>query len=73
VEHAAQGGDLIAASPGCGERRAGVRQERLAGGGEPDQASVAKEKRLPELALKATDLRADAARVNCPSSATATK
>ena len=59
AEEAAQRGDLIPTSLGGGERRARMRQERLAGAREPDRAPIAMKERLPELALEATDLRAD--------------
>jgi hypothetical protein len=59
TEEAAQRGDLIPASLGRGESRARVRQEGLAGPREPDRALIAMKELLPELALKATDLRAD--------------
>jgi hypothetical protein len=59
MEEAAQRGDLIPASRGRGERRARVRQERLAGRRQPDRALIAMKEGLPEFALEATDLRAD--------------
>jgi hypothetical protein len=59
MEEASQRRDLIPASLGGGERRARVRQERLAGRREPDRTLIAMTEGLPELALEATDLRAD--------------
>ena len=59
AEHAAQRGDRVAAALGRGQRRPGVRQQRLSRAGEAHAALVAVEERLAELALQAADLRAD--------------
>jgi hypothetical protein len=59
VELAPQGGDRLATALGGGQGSARVRQQRLAGDGEADPATVAMKERLTELALQATDLRTD--------------
>jgi hypothetical protein len=55
----AQGIDRVTASLRGGQSRAGVREQRFAGVGEPHRASVAVEEDLAQLALEATDLGAD--------------
>ena len=59
AKEATQRGDLIATALGCGESRARMRRERLAGPREAVRAPIAVKERLPEFALQATDLRAD--------------
>jgi hypothetical protein len=59
VEHAAQGGDCVAAPLGRSESCPGVRQKRLASGSRRDQALVTMKEPLPELPFEASDLRAD--------------
>jgi hypothetical protein len=59
AELTAQRRDRVAAVLSRVERRACVRQQRLARGREPDQAPIAVKERLPELLFEATDLGAD--------------
>jgi hypothetical protein len=59
VDHAAQGRDRIAPALRGGKRCTGVREQRLAGLRQPRRATIATKENLAELALEATDLRAD--------------
>jgi hypothetical protein len=58
-EQAAQRHDRVAAPLGRRERRAGVREERLARAGQSHTALVTVEERLAQLALEPAQLRAD--------------
>jgi hypothetical protein len=59
AEQAADGGHRIARVAGAGEHGLGVRQERLAGRGQPGTAAVPDEQRLGQLRFQAVDLLAD--------------
>jgi len=58
-QNAADRGHRVAGVTGAGEHGLGVRQQRLAGRGQPDSAAVPDEQRLGQLRFQAVDLLAD--------------